>query len=199
MGFFKTYKKISKAIDKAMEKKAEKPASQPKAVVEEPKVSIKVEEVKVEKPKEEPTVSRSAVDKAEYANTIFLNRFERAKSLPTSKSHFPQYVQTELGIYDPVAKFKELLKDGYLEEADVSIVLDSYKVPELKEMLAANNVSTTKRKKAEIIDVIIAEVDIKKLKLPAMYILSEKGAEYIKQRSDFLQLFNNPYGISYLE
>ena len=50
-----------------------------------------------------------------------------------------------------------------------------------------------------MIERIKAKINIDSLRLPEMYVLSEKGKEYISQREDLIKLQRNPYNITYTE
>lgn len=135
----------------------------------------------------------------EYANTIFLDLYTRPASYPQSPDEYARYVSYDLEIHDPIKKFKNMLADGYLEKADNIEILKTYKMPELKEILAANNLPTTGRRKSDLLDRITSSVDANDLDIPEKYTTSAKGAEYIDKHKDMLQLFRNPYYISYEE
>lgn len=135
----------------------------------------------------------------DFANAGFLNMLSR-KPQPIGKTpdDYPRFVSYALEIHDPVKKHKELLKAGFFQETDVSEVLNTYKVVELKEMMSAHGL-VPKGKKADLIDTILQNVDVKKLNLPVMYSVSEKGNAFLQQHADLLKLAGNPYGITYEE
>ena len=135
----------------------------------------------------------------EYANTVFINMHSQPTPLRENPDDYPRYVSYDLGISNPVEKFNDLLETGYLEKANVADVLATYTMAELKEILTANNLSTTGRKKADLLERILSSLNIEELDLPAMYIMSAKGKEYVEQNQDMLKLFRNPYNISYEE
>lgn len=136
---------------------------------------------------------------ADYANVVFLNMFShKAQPIGKSPDDYPRYVSYELNIPDPIKKHKELIKRGYLRDAISAETLDAFKVADLKSILEANGLPA-KGKKAELISQIVKYVDPVKLKLPAMYCVSEKGLEYLAEHDDFIKLHGNPYNISYQE
>lgn len=196
MGFFKTYKKVSKVIDKAIEKVSEKnnDKSNTSASIQ---FTVKESEPVFVNDDSEQTYNTSKW--SEYAQTIFLDIFSRPKEQPETEEDFPRYVVYSLNIYNPVEKFNELLGDGYLKKADARSVLETYKVTELKSILKENKIAPGNKKKADLINVIVTDIDVNSLDLPEKFILSQKGEEYVEKNSDFVALFSNPYGISYLE
>lgn len=135
----------------------------------------------------------------DFANSIFMGMYSyKPRSFPKSPDDYPRYVSYELGIYDPIRKFKDLLSAGFIEVAHERAALSTYKVAELKDILEAHNLST-KGKKDDLIDRIINDVNLDSLSLPSYYTLSEKGFTFIKENDDLIKLHNNPYNISYEE
>ena len=135
----------------------------------------------------------------DFANSVFLWLYStKARPLPKTPDDYPRYVSYELGIYDPIRKFNELLSTGFIETAHERAALSTYKVAELKKILETHNLST-KGKKDDLLSRIIEEVDLKGLSLPSYYTLSEKGFAFIKEHDDLIKLHSNPYNISYEE
>lgn len=91
-----------------------------------------------------------------------------------------------------------MLHAGYFCEATPAEVLNTYRIKELQEILEKYRIMPIGRK-ADLIDEILRSIPIKKLKLPTMYFISDKGMEYIKAHEDLIKLFGNPYNITYEE
>lgn len=134
----------------------------------------------------------------DYATANFLHMLSsRASSIRNTPDEYPRYVSYDLNINNPIKKHKELLKAGYLREAGTSEILSTLTVADLKSLLEANGLPT-KGKKAELIRTA-ESIDPAALTLPAMYCVSEKGAEFMEQNADLIKLFRNPYNVSYEE
>ena len=85
----------------------------------------------------------------DYAKAIFL--WANSKAAPVKDSDgYARYFLYECGIRDAAKYHRALIAEGYFEEASVEQTLNSLKVTELKEILAAIEESTTGKKDALI-------------------------------------------------
>lgn len=133
----------------------------------------------------------------DYVNAVFLSIHKGPPHPHNAVAHlgWPSY---KLGIRDATAKHQELFSKGYFREARPDEILSTYRVAEIKEMLNSHGVTAT-GKKAVLIDALLEQVPPDELKLPELFRLSSKGWDFIEQHEDLLQLFKNPYNITYEE
>lgn len=162
------------------------------------KKTITFESVENSKPSYNPWDKEKGNSNNDYATANFLHMLSsQASPIKTSPDGYPRYISYDLKITDPVKKHKELLKEGYLREATVIEILNTFKVADLKSVLETNGLPA-KGKKSELLEAATA-IDPAALKLPVMYCVSEKGLEFIEQNTDLIKLFRNPYNITYEE
>ena len=74
-----------------------------------------------------------------------------------------------------------------MQKASPSEILNTYKVDELKKLINQYDIRITGNKKAELINSITTYSAIKKIDLPPMYCLSEKGLSFIATHEDLIQ------------
>ena len=162
------------------------------------KKPITFETVENTKPSYNPWDKAKGNSNNDYATANFLHMLSsQATPIRTTSDGYPRYVSYDLKITDPIKKHKDLLKEGYLREASTAEILSTFKVSELKSVLESNGLPT-KGKKPELIQ-MATSIDPASLKLPVMYCVSEKGLAFMKQHSDLIKLFRNPYNITYEE
>ena len=117
----------------------------------------------------------------EYAKTIFLWAHEKAS--PVRKNdEYARYFLYECGVKNPSSYHKELIADGYFENAPIAAILSSLKVTDLKQFLTSiGQVSTGK--KDILIERIIQNADestLNRLCPDELYVLSEKVKRSLK-------------------
>ena len=165
-----------------------------------PKVSVSIQEAPQGNNNYDPWDKKKGNSKTDYSNAVFLNALSHKPTMiPKSPDDCPRYVSYNLGIHDPIAKYKEFIKMGYFRDADAAEILNTYKVPELKEILQNNGLPASARKKADLIGQIIECVSPSSMNLPKMYCVSDKGLAFLEEHKDLVQLHRNPYGITYDE
>ena len=164
------------------------------------KVSVTIQETPHTNSNYEPWDKMKGNSKTDYSNAVFLNAFSHKPTMiPKSPDDCPRYVSYNLGIHDPIEKYKEFIKLGYFRDADAAEILNTYKVPELKEILEKNGLSASARKKADLISQIVECVSTSNMNLPPMYCISDQGQAYLEEHKDLIKLHRNPYGITYDE
>ena len=83
-----------------------------------PKVSVSVQERPHENSNYDPWDKSKGNSKTDYSNAVFLNVFtHKPTAIPKSPDDFPRYISYNLGIHDPVSKFKEFVNMGYFRDA----------------------------------------------------------------------------------
>lgn len=165
-----------------------------------PKVSVSFQETPHTKANYDPWDKKKGNSNTDYSNAVFLNSLSYKPSMiPKSPDDCPRYFSYNLGIHDPIAKYKEFIKMGYFRDAEAAEILNTYKVPELKEILEKNGLSASSRKKSDLIDRILECVTPSSMNLPNMYCVSDQGLAYLEEHQDLVQLHRNPYGITYDE
>lgn len=119
-----------------------------------------------------------------YSNVRFLQWWSYSRK-NLDKISYPMWMQYECEIQDSEAKTQDFIKNGYLEESDFKSSLSSYLVKELQSILKSQNLSTS-GKKQELIDRICENADLSLIKKPRVYVLSQKGKDYLEQYSEVL-------------
>lgn len=133
----------------------------------------------------------------DYSNAVFLNMLSRKPTaIGSTPDAYPRYVSYKLGIIDPISKHRELVQNGFLRNAMPMEILDTFKVPELKDILDQYGIVTKSKKRADLLLDIQNNIDINLLTLPLLYCVSEKGQDFMEQHEDLIKLFNNRYSIS---
>lgn len=133
----------------------------------------------------------------EYATAVFLSLHKMGAHRQDACAHIG-YLRYKLGIDNAVNKHQELLNHGYFQEANQTEILKKLKVAELKKILEDNGKPTT-GKKDELINRIVQSVPADSLNLEKMYCISSQGLEFIEQHQDLIELFRNPYDVTYEE
>lgn len=161
-------------------------------------VSVAFEKPKAVHEYNYPWDDRRPSSNTDFSNVNFLRVFEKPKPISNDPDIFGRAVSYIMNIYDPIKRRDELIKKGYLRYAAPAEILSTYKNTQLKDILKANDLSST-GKKVDLISRIVFSIDLESLSIPPMCCLSEKGIEYINQNQDLVMLFGNNYGITYEE
>lgn len=124
----------------------------------------------------------------DYAKTIFLYVHRKAHAI-RQDNYYQQYLIYECGIRNPFAYHKQMLDEGYFENAPFSESLKSLKVVELKTIL--EKIGQKKAgKKEELIQRIVGSStydDIKGIfSLEVQYCLSQKGIDFLEAHNDYV-------------
>ena len=137
----------------------------------------------------------------EYAKTIFLWAHEKAS--PVRKNdEYARYFLYECGVKNPSSYHKELIADGYFENAPIAAILSSLKVTDLKQFLTSiGQVSTGK--KDILIERIIQNADestLNRLCPDELYVLSEKGKAFLEEHNEYVLVHKHKnWGIDWKE
>lgn len=128
------------------------------------------------------------------AISIFLNWAQNGKILG---DNYPVYMKYELNIDNPLEFHKRMIKEGYLCEPTLELILKNLKVAELKQILT-NNGQIKTGKKADLIARIINTIPANTLHeifknnySSTRYVLSEKGSKFIKDNYFYIGLHNH--------
>lgn len=81
----------------------------------------------------------------DYAKANFISGFVD-NAIPLSW-HFSLYFESEFGIHDTLKYYKEMIREGYLQQASFAQKLNTLKVTELKQILKDNDLHLTGKKK----------------------------------------------------
>lgn len=136
----------------------------------------------------------------DYSTANFLQMLSHSPHrVPTSPDEFPRYTSYIFEIHNPIQRFKDLIKEGYLRKSSIPEVLNTLKVVDLKKILFDNGIDTKVRKKSDLIAQIQSNIDLDKILLPEMYSVSDKAITFMDQNKDLLKLAQNPYNITYEE
>lgn len=132
----------------------------------------------------------SAVETSNYAKAVFL--WGNSKPSPIKKrAEYPQYLFYECGIQDAAKFHKQMLTEGYLEQASMEAMLSTLKVGDIKEILKSNDLPVT-GKKQELIDRILNSVPQEKLaelvSNDGVYSISDLGKKYIADNDICIQV-----------
>lgn len=119
---------------------------------------------------------------------VITHYFEHGKVLAKAKTDFPRYIDYRYNIKDPLTLQKVVIKEGYIEKADISTSLHKLKNEELKNVLEKHNLPTSGKKQI-LVNRILSELDTDVLNLDCIYIPTEKGKELLKE-FDYLFLID---------
>lgn len=131
-----------------------------------------------------------------YAIAAFIYMSDNGASIKLNNDDYPRWFSYEYGVNNPIEYHKKVIDEGYLTEAGPEYSLKSFKVPQLKEILEANNLQT-KGKKDDLILRIVENVNIESLSLEKVYIPSQKGEEHLKKYDYIFSL--GRYGLTWQE
>lgn len=131
-----------------------------------------------------------------FSNVNFL-KWINGKVLPSDNSIYPRYMQYRYSITQPLQKHRQMILDGFLTEGNISDSLKKLKVPDLKNILSEHNLHVT-GKKDILIQRIIDNVDCSTLNIPKVFILTEKGENYLNKYYYYVE-FNDYISRNILE
>lgn len=137
----------------------------------------------------------------DYAKAIFLWAHDKASSV-RNDDDYARYFLYECGIANPSSYHSKLIQEGYFIKASKESVLNSFKVTELKEILAAVGQPVSGKKEA-LIERILSTVDENTLNSfckEELFVLSEIGEAFLVQHNNYIQLHKHKnWGISWKE
>ena len=129
--------------------------------------------------------------------TVFLD-WADGKSIK-EKEDYPQYFFYDYGILNCKELHKNMIKENFLQEANIKIILLSKSVDELKKILEEYGLKKS-GKKIELVERIIENNDFSKIDVStSIYELSEKGKEFIKKYNYILVLRGTSISVSEFE
>ena len=123
----------------------------------------------------------------DYAKTIFLWAHNKASAI-RNDDEYVRYFLYECGIRNPSAYHKELINEGYFQNASTEDILSNLKVSELKEILSSLGQSGTGKKEV-LIERVLQNADetfIKKFCSEELYVLSQKGEDFLIRNNDYV-------------
>ena len=132
----------------------------------------------------------------DYAIAAFIAISKNGAKIGKTNDDYPRYINYEFKVNDPIKYHKNVIAEGYLVEAEPCLALKSFKVDQLKAILAQNGLPE-KGKKEELIARISESVDLSSLNLETYYVPSEKGYEHLKKYEYVFDL--KKYAISWEE
>lgn len=195
MRLFSSIFKKSAEVQSVSEKKI--PAKKPDSVIDTSVGKVTVN-VSMSMQHNEPDIPPLQGD---YAKTVFLWAFSKPSPIRVDNS-YAAYFLYECGIRDCVKYHQKLIEEGYLIEAEPGEVLNSFKLPELKEMLKELD-QPVSGKKAVLIDRIIENVedDFLRIHCPEkMYKPSAEGMSFLKAHDDYIRVHKHKnWGVSWQE
>lgn len=130
---------------------------------------------------------------------LFLNWCDKTKSPLLKNAKYPQWMTYKLRI-NPSNFHKKLIEDGYLVKAPVNVALNKLKINDLKSILNNANIKPS-GKKADLINLVIENIDVNTLQLETYYQPSEKAYELLnrKENKELIIAFENHYDITLQE
>lgn len=121
----------------------------------------------------------------DYAKAVFLWAHDKASPV-RKQDEYARYFLYECGIRNPVAYHKDLIAQGYFDQAPLSAILKTFKVVELKQLLAQMGKPSTGKK--EVLIERVAEAApkefIDQLCPDKLYVLSEKGQHFLSEHQN---------------
>jgi hypothetical protein len=137
----------------------------------------------------------------DYTKAVFLWAFSRPAPIRKADG-YAAYFLYECGIRDCIKYHQDMIQDGYLIEAEPVEVLNSFRIPELKEMLKELN-QPVSGKKALLINRILefSGDDFLGLHCPEkLYKPSMKGLSFLEKHEDYVQVHRHKnWGVSWEE
>lgn len=137
----------------------------------------------------------------DYAKTVFLWAFSRPAPIRKADG-YAAYFLYECGIRDCIKYHQDMIKDGYIVEAEPVDVLNSFRIPELKGMLKQLDQSVS-GKKAVLINRILESAGDDFLRVHCskkLYKLSIKGLSFLEEHQDYVQVHKHKnWGVSWEE
>lgn len=131
--------------------------------------------------------------KSVYAKTIFLYYCKKTKPI-REEDGYPRYFSYDFNIENCTQYHKELIIEGYLQEASINDVLNTLKITELKDFLGLHNLPKT-GKKSELVKRILNSISESELNdltnSYSLYSLSNKGIDFLEKHTEYVQLFKN--------
>lgn len=129
--------------------------------------------------------------------TVFLD-WADGKSIK-EKEDYPQYFFYDYGILNCKELHENMIRENFLQEANIKIILLSKNVDELKKILEECGLKKS-GKKIELVERIIENNDFSKIDVSnRIYELSEKGKEFIKKYNYILVLRKTSISVSEFE
>lgn len=129
--------------------------------------------------------------------TVFLD-WADGKSIK-EKEDYPQYFFYDYGILNCKELHENMIRENFLQEANIKIILLSKSVDELKKILEECGLKKS-GKKIELVERIIENNDFSKIDVSnSIYELSEKGKEFIKKYNYILVLRETSISVSEFE
>ena len=128
----------------------------------------------------------------DYNKAIFLKAYGNGKPLKDN-SEYQRYFEFECRITNPRKYHKHLIKEGYLQTASPESSISSLKLNELKQICETVGISKTGKKK-ELVDRIISSCspeEINSFVEEQLYVLSDKGARFLEDNRDYVELHNH--------
>lgn len=136
-----------------------------------------------------------AREKNNFYKAVFLDRYSTGVHI-MSDTEYPRYFYYDFGIKSPSSFHKKLIREGYYSPSEISDILESMRISDLKIVLKNLNTTTT-GKKSELINRIFNSTSSDHLMLvlqsdgTEFYSLSDKGKKFVKKHADYILLFKH--------
>ena len=140
--------------------------------------------------KTEDTISNPS----DFSKTIFLWNHDNV-SCVREDDDYSRYFIHECDILNPSKYHAKLIEEGYFENASLSLILNSFKIDRLKEILSTNGLINI-GKKDVLVERILSNVETYELKsiiTENYFILSARGHEFIRSHFDYVLLHQHKY------
>ncbi len=136
-----------------------------------------------------------AIEKNNFHKAVFLNRYSIGVHVMRD-TEYPRYFYYDFGIKKPSSFHKKLIREGYYKPSEISDILESMRISDLKIVLRNLNTTTT-GKKLELIDRILTSTSPDQLMHvlqsdnTEFYSLSDKGKKFVEKHADYILLFKH--------
>jgi len=121
-----------------------------------------------------------------FSNANFLN-WANGQTIPKDNDGYPRKMSYLYDIPQPLKKHRQMIQTGFLVHSTLAASLEKLRAQELKDILTQNG-KPTSGKKALLIQRILESVDVTSLNIPDVYILSQKGVEFLEKYKYYLNL-----------
>lgn len=124
---------------------------------------------------------------SDFSNANFLNRYS-ISAIGKTNDDYPRYISYTFNIANPILKHREMIENGYLEKGKFPDALKKLKLPKLKAILTAHHLPTSGKKSDLVQRILTSDIDKSTIDIPPVYVLSDKGKEYIKKYDYYIEI-----------
>ena len=140
---------------------------------------------------ESPNMKRGITDV--FVKTIFLDSFSRGAHPIMKRDEYAKFFFYDLNIQNAAKYHKGLIEDGYFEPASLEELMDTLRMPEVRDLIKKHGLNSA-RKKADMIATLMENVPAKDLAAlfpTKQYVLSAEGKAFLEEHDDYVRLWQH--------